>query len=72
MPEESSVMAQPEHPGSQPGPAREKPPSRSVWYRALAAARGRGLAASEREPAMTSSTATRLSAPKRTSPLPSA
>ena len=41
MPEESSVMAQPEHPGSQPGGGRDAPPSRSVWDRALAAARAR-------------------------------
>jgi membrane protein len=41
MPEESSVMAQPDHPGTQPGAGRETPPSRSVWSRALAAARAR-------------------------------
>jgi membrane protein len=41
MPEESSVMTQPEHPGSQGGAGPERPPSRSVWHRALAAARAR-------------------------------
>jgi len=41
MPEESSVMAQPDHPGTQPGAGPKAPPPRPVWDRALAAARAR-------------------------------
>jgi membrane protein len=41
MPEESSVMAQPDHPDSHPGAGPAEPPRRPVWDRAWAAARAR-------------------------------